>query len=111
MLLSEENKHRRFQNYHAVQARGLLVASMIYEVLAVIAFVGLSIGPLGCLSCVLRISFLLPVAPAFYYAYQAYQGIYIRIPLVTDFLVQNKWLEPGLVSDELDKAKSQTHAA
>jgi uncharacterized membrane protein len=93
MLLSEENKQRPFQRFHAIQSLGFLVAAVIYEVLATIVFVGLTIVSLGCLSCVLWILFLLPVVPAFYYAYQAYQGEYFRIPLVTDFLVQNKWLE------------------
>jgi len=93
MLLSEENKQRPFQKFHAIQSLGFLVAAVIYEVLATIVFVGLTIVSLGCLSCVLWILFLLPVVPAFYYAYQAYQGVYFRIPFVTDFLVQNKWLE------------------
>jgi len=93
MLLSEENKQRVFQKYHAIQSLGFLVAAVIYEVLAVIVFVGLSIVSLGCLSCILWVLFLLPVVPAFYYAYRAYQGQYFQIPMVTDFLVQSKWLE------------------
>ena len=93
MLLSEENKQRPFQRFHAIQSLGFLVAAVIYEVLATIVFVGLTIVSLGCLSCVLWLLFLLPVVPAFYYAYKAYQGVYFQIPIVTDFLVQNKWLE------------------
>ena len=93
MLLSEENKKRPFQKYHAIQSLGFLVAAVIYEVLATIVFIGLSIVTLGCLSCVLWVLFLLPVVPAFYYAYQAYQGHCFDIPVVTEFLVQNKWLE------------------
>jgi uncharacterized membrane protein len=93
MLLSEENKRRPFQKYHAIQSLGFLVAAVIYEVLAVIVFIGLSIVSLGCLSCILWVLFLLPVVPAFYYAYRAYQGQYFDIPMVTDFLVQSKWLE------------------
>ncbi len=93
MLLSEENKRRAFQKYHAIQSLGFLVAAVIYEVLAVIVFVGLSVVSLGCLSCILWVLFLLPVVPAFYYAYQAYQGQYFDIPIVTDFMVQSKWLE------------------
>lgn len=93
MLLSEENKKRAFQKYHAIQSLGFLVAAVIYEVLATIVFVGLSIVTLGYLSCVLWVLFLLPVVPAFYYAYQAYQEHYFDIPVVTEFLVQNKWLK------------------
>jgi uncharacterized membrane protein len=93
ILLSEENKRRAFQKYHAVQSLGFLVAAVIWEVLAAIVFVGLSIVSLGCLSCILWVLFLLPVVPAFYYAYQAYQGQYFSIPMVTDFLADSKWLE------------------
>ena len=93
VLLSEENKQRRFQKYHAVQSLGLLVAAVIYEILAVIVFVGLSIVTLGCLSCILWVLFLLPVVPAFYYAYRAYQGQYFEIPWITQFMADNKWLE------------------
>jgi uncharacterized membrane protein len=93
VLLSEENKQRRFQKYHAVQSLGFLVAAVIYEILAAILFVGLSIVTLGCLSCILWILFLLPVVPAVYYAYQAYQGRYFTIPFVTQFMADNKWIE------------------
>ncbi len=93
MLLSEENKQRPFQKYHAIQSLGFLVAAVIYEVLATIVFIGVSVATLGCLSCVLWLLFLLPVVPALYYAYQAYQGLYFDIPVVTEFLIQNKWLE------------------
>jgi uncharacterized membrane protein len=93
MLLSEENKKRPFQKYHAVQSLGFLVAAVIYEVLAAIVFLGLSVVTGGCLACVLWLLFVVPVVPALYYAYQAYQGLYFEIPLLTDFMVQNKWLE------------------
>lgn len=93
MLLSEENKRRPFQKYHAIQSLGFFVATVIYEVLATIVFIGLTAVSLGCLACVLWLLFLLPVVPAFYYAYQAYQGLYFEIPVVTEFMIQNKWLE------------------
>ena len=93
MLLAEESKKRPFQKYHAIQSLGFLVAAVIYEVLAVIVFTGLTVITAGCLACVLWVLFFLPIIPAFYYAYQAYQGLYFTIPLLTDFLVQNKWLE------------------
>jgi len=93
MLLSEESKKRTFQKYHAVQSLGFLVVAVIYEVLAAIVFTGLTVVTGGCLACVLWVLFLLPVIPALYYAYQAYQGLYFEIPLLTEFLVQNRWLE------------------
>ena len=93
MLLSEDNKRRVFQKYHAVQSLGFLVVAVVYEVLAAIVFTGLTVVTGGCLACVLWVLFLLPIIPALYYAYQAYQGLYFKIPLLTEFLVQNKWLE------------------
>ncbi len=93
MLLSEENKRRPFLKYHAIQSLGFLVAAVIYEVLATIVFTGFTVITAGCLACVLWVLFLLPAIPAAYYAYQAYQGVYSEIPLLTEFLVQNKWLE------------------
>ena len=93
MLLSEENKKRAFQKYHAIQALGLLAAVVIYEVLAGIVFTVLSVVTGGCLACFLWVLFFLPVVPACYYAYQAYKGLYFTIPFLTDFLLQSKWLE------------------
>jgi uncharacterized membrane protein len=93
MLLAEESKERPFQRYHAIQSLGFLVAAVIYGVLAGIIFCGLLAIIDPCLGCVLWWLFLLPVIPALYYAYQAYQGLYFKIPLLTDFLVENKWLE------------------
>jgi uncharacterized membrane protein len=93
MLLAEESKARPFQRFHAIQSLGFLVAEVIYETLAAIVYCGLSAVTGGCLACVLWLIFLLPAIPALYYAYRAYQGLYFEIPLLTDFLVQNKWLE------------------
>jgi len=93
MLLSEENKQRPFQKYHGVQSLGFLVAAIIYEVLAAIVSCALSSVSGGCLACVLWLLFLVPVVPALYYAYQAYMGRYFKIPFLTDFLVQSKWME------------------
>jgi uncharacterized membrane protein len=93
MLLAEESKERPFQRFHAIQSLGFLAAEVIYEILAAIVYCGLSAVTGGCLACVLWLIFLLPAIPALYYAYQAYQGLYFTIPLLTDFLVQNQWLE------------------
>jgi uncharacterized membrane protein len=93
MLLAEESKERPFQKFHAVQSLGFLVVALVYEVLAAIVYVGLGVLTSGCLVCVLWPIFLVPVLPALYYAYRAYQGLYFKIPLLTDFLVQSKWLE------------------
>jgi len=93
MLLAEESKNRPFQKFHAIQSLGFLVAAIIYEVLAAIVYCGLSAVTGGCLGCLLWLLFLVPVVPAIYYAVRAYQGMYFKIPFLTDFLVQNKWLD------------------
>jgi uncharacterized membrane protein len=93
MLLAEESKGRPFQKYHAIQSLGFLVAAIVYEVLAAIVYCGLTAITGSCLACALWLIFLLPAVPAFYYAYQAYQGFHFKIPFLTDFLVNSKWLE------------------
>lgn len=93
MLLAEESKERPFQKYHAGQSLGFLVVAVIYEVLAAIVYCGLTAITSNCLACVLWLIFLLPVVPALFYAYQAYQGLYFKIPILTDFLLQSNWLE------------------
>jgi uncharacterized membrane protein len=93
MLLAEESKKRAFQKFHAIQSLGFLVAAVIYEILAAILFTGLTIVSAGCLGCILWILFLVPVVPALYYAWQAYKGLYFKIPFLTDFMVNSKWLE------------------
>lgn len=93
MLLAEESKKRPFQKFHAIQSLGFLVAAVVYEVLAVIVFTVLTVVSAGCLGCILWVLFLVPVVPAFYYAWQAYKGLYFKIPFLTDFMVNSKWLE------------------
>jgi len=93
ILLAEESKKRAFQKFHAIQSLGFLVAAVIYEILAAILFTGLTIISAGCLACILWILFLVPVVPALYYAWQAYKGLYFKIPFLTDFMVNSKWLE------------------
>ncbi len=93
MLMAEESKARPFQKYHARQSLGFLGLAAAYEILAALVFCGLTAITGGCLGCVLWLIFFVPVVPALYYAYRAYQGLYFRIPFVTDMMIQNKWLE------------------
>jgi len=93
MLLSDESKARPFQKFHAIQSLGFLVAGVVYEVLATIVYFLLSVVTAGCLACVLWVLFLVPVVPALYYAWQAYKGLYFKIPFLTEFMVNSKWLE------------------
>jgi uncharacterized membrane protein len=93
MLLADESKKRPFQKFHAIQSLGFLVVAVIYEVLAAIVYTVLSIITAGCLACVLWVIFLAPLVPALYYAWQAYKGLYFKIPFLTEFMVNSKWLE------------------
>ena len=93
VLLSESNKVRPFQKYHAVQGLGLVAVYVIYQIVA--AIVGAILGGLsgGLLCCVTTVLPLLVLVPMIYYAYQAYQGKVFDIPWLTEFMIQQGWLE------------------
>ena len=88
MLLVEEMKERPFQKYHAVQA--LAVNVVLWIVIVVVGCV------LGILSALLGglCGFIAPLLwlVTLYWAYEAYQGKYFEIPVVTDFLKGQNWL-------------------
>jgi len=93
VLLSESNKARPFQKFHATQGLGLAVVYVIYQIVA--AIVGAILGGLssGLLCCVTTVLPVLPLVPMVYYAYEAYQGKVFDIPYLTDFMVQQGWLQ------------------
>jgi len=69
----------------------LLVATLLYEILAGIVFV--VVGALvPCFACGVWLIFFLPVVPIVYYGWQAFQGQYVNIPWLTDFLKKNALL-------------------
>jgi uncharacterized membrane protein len=95
VLLSETNKKRPFQRYHAVQALGFGVAAFV--VLFVFICIDLVIGAvsntLGALfSCLTIPIWLVPFAVAVWFAYRAYQGEMFDVPVVTDFVKGQGWL-------------------
>jgi uncharacterized membrane protein len=92
ILVSEEMKNRPFQRYHAIQSLGLWVASLIYSVVACIAYFLLTTITLGLLGVCLWIVFLLPIVPVILYGIKAYQGEWVVIPVVTDFMKKQGWL-------------------
>jgi len=92
ILVSEEMKNRPFQRYHAIQSLGLWVASLIYSVVACIVYLMLTTITLGILGVCLWIIFLLPVVPVILYGIKAYQGEWVVIPVVTDFIKKQGWL-------------------
>jgi uncharacterized membrane protein len=99
VLLAEAGKTRAFQRYHAIQALGVLVAAVIFEVLISVfgclaTFVlGAVSGGLGSLLgiCLVPIYFV-PWAVSIYYGIRAYQGQYVEIPYLTKFMTQQGWL-------------------
>jgi uncharacterized membrane protein len=92
VLLMEQKKDRSYPRYHAIQALGFAVAVVIYEFIAGIVYCVGSVVTLGFGAACLWILFLLPIIPALYYAYQAYQGLYFAIPVVTQMMRQQGWL-------------------
>ncbi len=92
LLLSETNRQRAFQKYHAVHSLALLAVAVLYELAAFIVYTLLSAVSAGCLACILWPVFLLPVAVLVYYAYLAYQGRYFEVPYLTRFLREQHWL-------------------
>ena len=83
ILVSEGNKNRPFQRYHAIHSLGLWVASLIYSVLACIVYFLLSAISAGLLGFCLWFLFLLPLVPMIVYAIKAYQGEWVVMPVVT----------------------------
>jgi len=100
ILLMEENKKRAFQRYHAIQALGLLVACFAYAIVLGMAqcVLGIILSALrsgfltSTLGCLFSLLGFVPLAVSLYYAYQAYTGKMFEIPVVTQFMRQQKWL-------------------
>ena len=92
LLLAEGNKDRPFQRHHALQSIGLFVAAIAYEFVAAILFTVGSVVTLGCGALFLWVLFFVPHIMAVYYAWQAYQGQEITIPVVTQVMRQQGWL-------------------
>jgi uncharacterized membrane protein len=76
MLLMEEKKNRPFIKFHAVQS---LVAGIILWIVVPI----LAMFTFGCGAIIWFIMF--------YWAYKAYQGEMVKIPVVTDFVKNQGW--------------------
>jgi uncharacterized membrane protein len=92
LLVAEENKKRPFQRFHAVNSMIFWVAGFIYEIIAVVVYIVLTIITLGCLGLFLWVIFFLPHLAAFYYAFQAYQGKRSEVPFITEFARSQRWV-------------------
>ncbi len=80
VLLMEDKKSRPFIKFHAVQS---IVANIAYFIVAtILSTVTLGFGALCAIP--LWLVFL-------YWAYQAYQGQDVKIPMVSDFIRKQGW--------------------
>lgn len=91
ILFSETGKVRPFQRYHAVQSLALTVVSLVWLLLVFIATLILS-GICAPLACLFGVLYLAPAVPAVWAAYRAYNGEWVEIPGLTQFLRDQKWL-------------------
>jgi uncharacterized membrane protein len=80
ILISDSMKNNPVLRTHGVQSLALgVVIWVITAVLAPAAGVGCLVGIVG-------------LAITLYYAYQAYQGKDVNIPIITDFCKNQKWI-------------------
>ncbi|MFO7584369.1 MAG: DUF4870 domain-containing protein [Anaerolineales bacterium] len=81
VLFMEEKKARPFIKFHAVQSIAANVAFFIVSI--ILSTVTLGFGGI----CVPLIWFVF-----LYWAYKAYQGEYVEIPVVTNFIKKQNWV-------------------
>jgi len=80
VLLLEDKKVRPFIKYNAIQA--LVVSVVGYAISAVLSAV-----VIGCFTGLALLVYVI------YLAIQSYQGNWITVPVVTDFCVNQGWIE------------------
>ncbi|HSQ40026.1 MAG TPA: DUF4870 domain-containing protein [Anaerolineales bacterium] len=80
-LLMEDKKARPYVKFHAVQS---IAASLAFIVVSIILSV-VTLGFGGLCVPLLWLVFL-------YWAYQAYQGQDVKIPVITDFIKKQGWV-------------------
>jgi uncharacterized membrane protein len=81
VLFMEEKKARPFVKFHAVQSIAANVAFFVVSI--ILSTVTLGFGGI----CVPLIWFVF-----LYWAYKAYQGEYVEIPAVTNFIKNQNWV-------------------
>ena len=87
ILLSETNKARPFQKFHAVQALAVNVALAI--VFSVLCALLTATAVLACLTPIPAIAWFVYML---YLAYKTYQGEDIEIPWITEFIRKQGWV-------------------
>ena len=81
VLLMDEKKDRPFIKFHAIQS---IAANVVYFVIATILAV-ITLGFGGICAPFLWLVFL-------WWAYKAYQGEYVEIPVITNFIKNQGWV-------------------
>ena len=84
VLLLEDKKVRPFIKYNAIQA--LVVSVVGYAISAILSAV-----VVGCFTGLALLVYVI------YLAIQSYQGNWITVPVVTDFCVNQGWIEKPVV--------------
>lgn len=100
ILLVENMRSRAFQKYHAVQSLVVSIAIWIILVIGgcllsfILGLMTSAIGGIGgfVAACLWPLLVILWLVLVIYWAYQAYQGKYFEIPVVTDFIKNQKWV-------------------
>jgi len=80
MLLMEEKKNRPFIKYHAVNSLAFGIVFFVF--ISVISAVTFGIG-----TCLVVLGFVV-----FYWAYKAYQGEWVEVPWMTNFIKGQGWI-------------------
>lgn len=80
LLVWEEKKSRPFTRYHAYQS--LVLGVIIWAISFVVSL--FTAGLLSCLGFILWIAML-------YWAYKAFQGEYVQVPFVSEFVKKQGW--------------------
>jgi len=91
VLLSEENKKRPFQRYHAVQSLGFLTVAVVF-IMVFGCCLAVSQMIHDVFACLVAPFCLIPAAIAIWFAYRAYQGEQFEVPYLTQFMKQQGWL-------------------
>jgi uncharacterized membrane protein len=81
VLLIEDKRSRPFLKFHAVQSLAFNVAA--YVIITILSAITLGIGSILCIA---------PVAYSIYLAVKSYQGEYVTIPWLTDFIRKQGWV-------------------
>jgi uncharacterized membrane protein len=80
VLLIEDKKDRPFIRFHAFQSLVLgIIEVILYVVLGWLFFIGVCLG-------------LLLWAAMIYWGIKAYQGEYVEVPVVTNFIKNQSWV-------------------